>query len=169
MIRRVLVQFHNIVPPKDFGIRIIGPKPKTDGRIPTEPMLLLNEQSGGCRTDQLLAELFESGLRLVDIHLKHRNPEGRQVAVTNYIFSDEGRSYLLVLPLYEDWCSTHASKNPRFKEASPEEQEAYLLRQYQRWCEGLLERFQSWTEGLFCRSWAKDTDQAFSMQEIPRS
>ncbi len=153
MARRVLVQFHNIVPPKDFGTRIVEPTVWQDDREPRQPVLCLNQESGGCRTDQLQRELTESGCRLMDVHVKYRKPTDRRVPVLNYTYSDEGRGYIHALPTYEDWRGSHIPKHSRFSGASPEEQEAYLLRQYQRWCENLPQQFQTWTENLFRKSW----------------
>ncbi len=164
MARRILVQLHNITPPQDFGIRAIEPKPDPADRTPIQPTIQLHEESGGCRTDQLLWELSASGFRLIDVHMKCRDPNGRRIPVLNFTYADEGRGYLLVLPPYEDWCSSHISKYPGLKETSPEEQAERLPQLYQRWCQNLPPRFQAWMESLFKRSWA--AGRAFVYPEL---
>ena len=153
MARRVLVQFHNITPLKDFGIRILAPRPESVDREPEQPAVQLNLESGGCRTDLLRWELSRAGLRLSDVHLKYRDPEGRKVPVLNYTYSDDRDAFRPALSPFKEWREAHPPNHPRFKEASLQEKEAYLQRQYQRSYESLQRRFEVWTNDLFCCSW----------------
>lgn len=161
---RVLVQFLNVTPPKDFGIRVLPLKLGQDDRPINHPIIQLGRDTGGCRTDQLLWELTQDPFRLVDIHMKIREPEGRKVPLLNYTYSDEGRKHLFALPTFEDWCVSHTPKFRWFKEQPPEVQEARLLEMYERWCASLPQEFEDWTGKLYRRSWV--AGRAFFHDEL---
>ncbi len=93
----VLVQLYGIMPPMRLDIRSV-PIPAHDAdkveTLPPGRLVVELGEDDRLRTDELLGELEEAGLKLADVHLGHRRLEdGREVPILNLRFDSEGEAF----------------------------------------------------------------------------